>query len=88
MTSETIIEVVEKLVGDIHAYGECYHDEMAYENLGVLGEVVDSLTYSIIEELDEIKRFEGSREANGEQAKSILESLKESIDCALEGVQE
>ena len=32
MNSETILEVINKLVGDIEPYGETYHDEIAYNN--------------------------------------------------------
>lgn len=32
MNSETILEVINRLVGDIEPYGETYHDEKAYDN--------------------------------------------------------
>ena len=45
---ETIVSVVRKLVGDIHAVGETHIDNENYEHLKVMGKVVNML-------LDDIK---------------------------------
>lgn len=39
LDANNIVEVLDRLVGDIHAYGETYHDNDAYENLKAYGEI-------------------------------------------------
>lgn len=43
MKAETVIEVVEKLIGDVEAWGETNHDNKAYENLKVMIDVCQAL---------------------------------------------
>ena len=47
MNSETILEVINRLVGDIEPYGESHHDEIAYDNqeelIYIIQELIDAL---------------------------------------------
>lgn len=43
MKAETVIEVVEKLIGCVEAIGETNHDNQAYENLDVMIDVCNAL---------------------------------------------
>ena len=47
MKAETIIEVVESLVGPIHPVGETHTDGTRYENLRVMTHVIDRLLFEI-----------------------------------------
>ena len=43
MKAETILEVINKLVGNIEPYGESYHDEIAYDNQEKLIYIIQEL---------------------------------------------
>lgn len=47
MDAKTIVEIVNKLVGDINPAGESHIDEVRFENLKIMCEVTESLLHAI-----------------------------------------
>lgn len=83
MDSKTIIEVVDKLVGSIHAIGSTEVDNKRYENLRCLEDVAWHIIDELIEECNNSTRYEGSMKASGEQAIKILRSIASEINISL-----
>lgn len=81
---ETIVSVVKKLVGDIHAVGETYTDNENYEHLKVMGEVICMLLDDITDESTNINRAEYSIVRNADKALDILKDIKAEVDDTLE----
>ena len=80
---ETIVSVVRKLVGDIHAVGETHIDNENYEHLKVMGKVVNMLLDDIMYEATNVNRWEGSVIRNAEKALDILKDIKAEVDDTL-----
>lgn len=81
---ETIVSVVKKLVGDIHAVGETNIDNENFEHLKVMGKVVNMLLDDITDEATNVNRWEGSVVRNAEKALDILKDVKAEVDDTLE----
>lgn len=84
LNTDNIIEVLERLVGDIHAYGETHHDNQAYENLKAYSEVFDHMLSKLCEESTNSDSYMGSVKANGERALKILINTRNEINDYLE----
>ena len=82
MESETIIEVVDNLVGDIHAIGSCHYDKGVFKNLKCLEEVVYHYFHEFMDECENFKRNEDSMKSSGKRAIEFLTDIREEInDC-------
>lgn len=81
MKAETVIEVVEKLIGDVEAVGETNHDEDAFINLGLMKGVCDALLVDIYESSK--NRHEYSMEKVGRSAYMYLKDLRDWLDDIL-----
>lgn len=84
LNTDNIIEVLERLVGDIHAYSETHHDNQAYENLKAYSEVFDHMLSKLCEESTNSDSYMGSVKANGERALKILINTRNEINDYLE----
>ena len=74
MTSETIIEVVENLVGSTKPVGETHEDNKVKTNIVTLSDVIDSLICTMINNNDTKSSFgsiEDCRELVIEKVKDI-----------------
>ena len=83
MKTETVIEVVEKLIGDVKAVGETNHDEDAFINLGLMKGVCDALLMDIYESSKTKNRHEYSMQKVGSSAYRYLENLRDWLDDIL-----
>ena len=77
MSSETIIEVVEKLVGEVEAVGETWEDKRRLENLKKMIDLSDVLLRHIYEASLTRNRVEASMKKIGETAYNYLQAAKE-----------
>ena len=83
MKPETIIEVMEKLIGDVDALGNFERDSQCYENLQTLEKVLYHFTDKVITESYCAGSYMGSVARNGQYAKKVVKKLKAQIDDAL-----
>ena len=82
MESETIIKVVDNLVGNIHAIGSCHYDKDAYKNLKCLEEVVYHYFHEFMDECENSKSHEKSMKLSGNRAIEFLTDIRDEInDC-------
>lgn len=84
LDANNIVEVLDRLVGDIHAYGETYHDNDAYENLKAYGEIFNHMLSKLGEESCNSDSYMASVQANGEKALKILINTRNEINDYLE----
>lgn len=80
MNCETIIEVLDKLVGNIHAIGSTEIDNKRYDNLLNMEEVAYFTIDELLKELPSINRHEYSMSKSGKKAVSILKSIRDYLD--------
>lgn len=80
MTAKNLTEIIEKLIGDVKAIGETYHDEDAFINLGLMKGVCDSLLIDIYESSKTKNRHEYSMEKVGRSAYKYLKDLRDWLD--------
>ena len=73
LTKEQITEVVLKIIGNVQPIGKTEYDEVAIENLEVMGEVFKALFCEIETAEINLKCYEGSKIAIGKKAHKILE---------------
>ena len=84
LDTKTIIAVLDRMAGDIHAYGETHHDKQTYENLKAYGKVFGHMLQRIGEETGNCNSGMGSVQANGERALKILKNAYVEINDLLE----
>lgn len=84
LNTNNIIDVLERLVGDIHSYGESNHDKQAYENLKAYSEVFTHMLSKLCEESTNSDSYMGSVKANGEKALEILINARNEINDYLD----
>lgn len=77
MKSETIIEVVEKLIGRIDPVGESNFDEKSYKNLEKAIELARHLIWEIHYVSRNSDRYEASMKRSGELAENFMQQLAE-----------
>lgn len=77
MDSETIYEVVKKLVGPIDAYGSTEIDEQRLKNLEVFGDLLVELKMDLRAVSQNKTRQEYSMKQIGEKAQYYIDELKE-----------
>jgi len=78
MKTDTIIEVINKLVGEINPIGETNIDNQRYDNLIMLCTITNELLHKIFDVSIENKdRSEFSMKRAGRYAETFLNSLKE-----------
>ena len=77
MKAETVIEVVEKLIGGVEAIGETNYDNKAYENLDVMIKVCYALLDDIYKSSQTKDCPQYSMKKIGTHAYKFLEDLKE-----------
>lgn len=75
-----IIEVLDRMVGDIHAYGETYHDQQSYENLKAYEGVFNHILDKLCEESCLSDSYMGSVQENGRKALKILKNARDTIN--------
>ena len=83
MKSETILEVVSKLVGYIEPYGDTGIDKIRYENQEKLIDLVTNGIEDLIENSKHRHRTERSIEEIGTRAYESLKELYQMIGCAM-----
>lgn len=75
--------VIDRLVGDVEAWGETHHDTQSNENLKTLGELYLHIQNTICKLAGMTSRYEGSMNECGKIAldylKTDLEYVKETI---------
>lgn len=77
MNSDTIIEVVSALVGEVEAVGETHEDKRRLENLKKMIDLSDHLLQKIYEASLTRYRVEASMKEIGEQAHKYLLSTRD-----------
>ena len=77
MSSEVIIDVIDRLIGDYEPYGETNHDKISNDNLEVLCDVVNYYVGSIYKLLDNRKAPEYSIKESGYIAEELFNGLSD-----------
>lgn len=77
MKSETIIEVVDKLIGRIDTVGESNFDAKTFENLKTATDLVHHFICKIDEVSGDSHRYEASMKRSGEYAENFMQQLAE-----------
>ena len=77
MDSETIINVVFKLIGDTEPHGETHIDDVVRDNQKVLTEVIDELVMTIYRNSGYARCPQYSMKVIGEEAEDFLGYLVE-----------
>ncbi|WP_129736751.1 hypothetical protein [Massilimicrobiota timonensis] len=88
LDEEIIIEMLNRMIGNIHAHGETNHDNLAYDNLMAFDEV---LGYMINEIIDEAEKFNSpyfSEKRSGDYALTMLKNLHEYFEDILSSLNE
>ena len=80
MDSEIIIDVLDRLVGNIHAIGSTHIDNERYDNLLNMEQVAYFTIDELLKELPNIKRHEYSMSKSGEKAFAILKNIRNDLD--------
>ena len=80
LETKFIIEVLDRLVGDIHAYGETNHDNQAYENLKTYEGVFHQMLSELCGISINIDSYMGSVQRNSEKALKILIEARNEIN--------
>lgn len=80
----TVNDVVNKLIGDIHAHGVTEVDNKNYWNMGEMVLLIGSLLGELMAEADRSSAPEGSIKDSAEKALRCLESFRNSITVYLE----
>lgn len=88
MNSETIYEVITRIIGSIHAIGSCHIDNERYENLDVFTDVHYLMMRDLFEEVENIKRYEASMKSSGKRVLKYLKFLRDEIDVYIGEVTE
>ena len=83
MKSETILEVVNELIGYTGAYGDSGEDRIAYDNQEKLIYLVTSLVEELIDNSEYVNRSEYSMFKIGDRAYKSLEELYQMIEDAI-----
>ena len=83
MTVKILMEVIEKLIGDVEAVGETNHDEDAFINLGLMKGVCDALLIDIYKSSKTKNRHEYSMKKVGKSAYMYLKDLRDWLDDIL-----
>lgn len=83
MKAETIIEVMDKLIGDVQSVGSCHIDNENYDNLKKLEKVMYHYIDILIKESYGADSYMGSVARSGDYSIGILRELKVMIDEAL-----
>ncbi len=84
MNSETIIDVLDRLVGNIHAIGLSHVDNERYENLLNMEEVAYYIIDELLKELSNVERYEASMNISGKKAFTILENIRDDLNDYLD----
>ena len=79
MNTETILEVINKLVGNIEPYGESHHDEIAYDNQEELIYIIQELIGALGANSRYKNRVEYSVKKIGKRAHDSLKDLYDVI---------
>ncbi len=77
---EIIEEVVNKLVGNIHAIGSTHIDQERFKNLSIHAALTSSMVQKLCDEVQLIRCHEYSMKLSGEVALETLKAIKELID--------
>lgn len=80
MNCETIIEVLDRLVGNIHAIGSTEIDNERYDNLLNMEQVAYFTIDELLKELPKINRHEYSTSKSGGKAFAILKNIRNDLD--------
>ena len=72
-----LVDIVNKLVGEVEPIGETNEDEKRYANLKVLGKLTEGLLQQLYEVSENKDHFEGSRIRAGSYAADHLRYLSE-----------
>lgn len=88
LDEEIIIEMLNRMIGSIHAHGETNHDNLAYDNLMAFDEVLGSMIKEIIDEAEKFNSPYFSEKRNGEYALTMLRNLHEYLEYILSSFNE
>ena len=68
----TVVEIVNQLIGDYSAHGECYHDEEALQRLDEVDELLGDVLSNLRKLADLKDDYRGSIQKLGKRANDIL----------------
>ena len=83
MDPELMKEMVTRMTGDIHAYGETNHDNQARKNLDAFGKLFLSMLDELVEESYQADSYMRSLQENGERSLKILKDAFDEIQDVL-----
>lgn len=84
MVSNQVIEVIDALVGNIHAVGSSEIDKENFEHLRCLEDIVYHYLNELMDECDNVRRHEGSMETSGYRTLKFVRNIHEEISDVLE----
>ena len=85
MTDAEIVKVVNKLVGEIKPIADSNYDSKVFDNINLMGSVIDTLVCRVGNVVYENKNSQfGSVERCTNRAREILETIKLNINEYLE----
>lgn len=74
LDEKIIIEMLNRMIGSIHAHGETNHDNLAYDNLMAFDEVLGSMIDEIVDEAGKFNSSYFSEKRSGEYALTVLKT--------------
>lgn len=87
LDEEIIIEMLNRMIGSIHAHGETNHDNLAYDNLMTFDEVLSRMFDEIVDEAKKCNSPYFSEKRSGEYALNMLVDMHEYIEDTLSSLQ-
>lgn len=88
LDEKIIIEMLNRMIGSIHAHGETNHDNLAYNNLMAFDEVLSRMFDEIVDEAKKCHSPYFSEKRSGEYALNMLVDMHEYIEDTLSSLQE
>lgn len=87
ITDNEVVKVVNALVGDITPVADSYYDEEIYNNITLLGSVIDTLVCKVGDMLlsNNDSQFTSVEKCTS-KAKEVLQEINADIDDYLEGI--
>lgn len=83
LDEKIIIEMLNRMIGSIHAHGETNHDNLAYDNLMAFDEVLGSMIDEIVDEAGKFNSSYFSEKRSGEYALTVLKNLHAYLEDTL-----
>ena len=82
MTNEEVLEIVERIIGDVSFWGETIRDEENAKNIKMYAYVATKMVEKLSEVYCQTKgRYEDSSKPLFKEAKKALGTIKENVSC-------